>query len=126
MRPSSITLRGLCWLASAGIILGAAAAGARPPGSTLVLPPDNPDGGAPGSTGVAAGPADLEGKEIGDLAFSGLRRVEPDAVRAVLHGKPGATFTRQGESDDLHALFGMGYFADAQVLAELGPDDKVR
>ena len=59
------------------------------------------------------------------MSFTGLRRVEADAARAVLHQKAGAIFDRQAVSDDLHALFGLGYFSDAQALAEVGPDEKV-
>jgi len=124
MRPPSFTLRSLGTLASVGVFLMPVPALGRPPGSSLALPDSETPSAehAPDGTSKSSDP---EGKEIAEVKFTGLRRVEADAARAVLHQKVGSVFARHAVSDDLHALFGMGYFADAQALAEVGPDEKV-
>jgi outer membrane protein insertion porin family len=127
MRQFSFTIRSLGYLAFVGVLLIAAHGTARPPGSGLTLPSDEPTPQTSPETSPPGSPpaSDFEGKEIGQLKFSGLRRVEADAVRAILHQKSGSIFSHDAIADDLHSIFGMGYFSDAQIAAALGPDQKV-
>jgi outer membrane protein insertion porin family len=63
-------------------------------------------------------PPTLTGRRVLRIAIEGLHRVEPDAVRAVLKLGPGGILSRQAVQDDIHAIFNMGYFADAYVEAK--------
>ena len=73
----------------------------------------------------ASAPSGHEGREIAEVRFTGLRRVEADAVRAVLKQRAGSTFASDAVGDELRAIFGMGYFSDAQVSAAETPEGKV-
>ena len=116
-------MKGLLAAALAGGLLAPAfgRARARPPGSSLMLPSDAPQDAPPAEAGPTAPPAHnagaAEGKEIAEVRFSGLRRVEADAVRAVLRQKASAMLSAGATSDDLRSIFRMGYFADAQATA---------
>lgn len=50
------------------------------------------------------------------IDFEGLRRVEAAAVRLVLTNREGRSFKREGVVEDLKAIYGMGYFEDAQAF----------
>ena len=66
-------------------------------------------------------PADeLWGRRIVTVAIEGTRRVEKDAVRAVLKLKPGMVLGRGAVASDIKAVFGLGYFSD--VVARAVPD----
>ena len=57
------------------------------------------------------------GKTIVLVDVTGTRRVEKDAVRAVLKQKTGFTLTRAGVAADVRAVFRLDYFSDVRVSA---------
>lgn len=61
--------------------------------------------------------AELWGRNVRRLEIVGTRRVEGDAVRAVLTTKPGMALDRAAIARDIKSIFGMGYFADVLASA---------
>jgi outer membrane protein insertion porin family len=62
---------------------------------------------------------------IATIQVKGNRRVESDAVLAIIWSKKGDTLNQDQLDRDLHAVYGMGYFSDVNIEAEDGPDGKI-
>lgn len=62
--------------------------------------------------------------KIVDIRIEGNQRIEADAIQRVLQVKPGQTFLPKAISDDLRAVFKMGYFDDVRVTTEDLPEGR--
>jgi outer membrane protein insertion porin family len=82
-----------------------------------------PDSGAssPDATPSEKGPPDPEAPAaapnltVTRVHFRGNRKVEDDAIRAVIKTKPGVTTNQEMLRDDVRAIWKMGFFEDVQV-----------
>jgi outer membrane protein insertion porin family len=59
---------------------------------------------------------------ISSIQVSGNRRVETDAVLAMIESKKGDRIDQDQLDRDLHAVYGMGFFSDVNIETEDGPD----
>jgi outer membrane protein insertion porin family len=74
-------------------------------------------------------------REIGDKLFqrakieevrvTGNRRIEADAILATIKAKPGDVFAAKRLSEDLKAVYAMGYFEDIRVESQDGSKGKI-
>src|SRR2546428_1365693 len=91
---------------------------AAQPGSKQPEPPQ-PSGKAPsvpaGMTPAEAAAPVPESGTITKIEIQGNRRVESDAIRAVLALKPGDTFDKRKLKDTLLGVWKMGYFNDVKI-----------
>ncbi|MEJ2477365.1 MAG: outer membrane protein assembly factor BamA [Desulfobacterales bacterium] len=67
----------------------------------------------------------FEQKNILTIRIEGNKRIEADAIRKIIKTAPGDIYSVKNLSDDLKAIYGMGYFDDVRVEAEDEPDGKV-
>jgi outer membrane protein insertion porin family len=82
-----------------------------------------PAGGvtAPGDAGpadLAAQPADQgshDGPRVSEVRVVGNRRIEADAVKAVLQTKVGGAVSQARISEDVRKIYGLGFFHDVRV-----------
>ncbi len=56
-----------------------------------------------------------------ELRIDGNRRIESDAIRKVIRTKVGDVYNPKGVSEDIKAIFALGYFADIRVDAQTTP-----
>ena len=56
---------------------------------------------------------------------AGNRRIEADAILRIIKTKPGDVYLAKSISDDLKAIYAMGYFEDIRVEAEDTPAGKI-
>lgn len=76
-------------------------------------------GQTPGGSGSAVdGAAAFGGRSIRQIQFVGLVRVEAPAVRLVLESRIGDSFDPRKVSEDVRAIYGMGFFRDVRVFVE--------
>ena len=61
-------------------------------------------------------------KKVLAVEVEGNKRIETDAIKRVIKIRPGDTYNLQNVSEDLKAIFAMGYFDDIQVEVESLPD----
>jgi outer membrane protein insertion porin family len=66
-----------------------------------------------------------DGKIVSSIDVEGLKRIEKDAVLAKLTSKIGSPLSATQVSADVQAVFGMGFFDEIEVQADL-VDDKVK
>jgi outer membrane protein insertion porin family len=66
------------------------------------------------------------GPIIEAIDFEGLGRVEPPAVKLVLTSKQGKPFEAKNISEDIRAIYAMGYFNDVQAFKETTESGGVR
>ncbi len=57
-------------------------------------------------------------ERIVDIVVLGNRRIEADAIRRIIKTQPGDVYIEQNLSNDLRAVYGMGYFEDVRIQAE--------
>jgi outer membrane protein insertion porin family len=62
---------------------------------------------------------------IAQVRINGTKRIEPDAIRRIIKTKPGDYFSSKALSDDLRAIYQMGYFEDIKVESADSPKGKV-
>ncbi|HEU4728936.1 MAG TPA: outer membrane protein assembly factor BamA, partial [Kofleriaceae bacterium] len=86
---------------------------APPAAPAAPTPPANP---APRATGP-----EMQGRPIERVQFRGNRKVEDDAIRVQLLSKPGTLYDASKVREDIRAMWKMGFFADVNVEAEVGP-----
>jgi len=55
----------------------------------------------------------------------GNKRIETDAIRRVVKTEEGSIYSSKNLSDDLKAIYAMGYFDDARIESEDTPEGKV-
>ncbi len=56
--------------------------------------------------------------KIADITIVGNRRIEADAILRTIKTQPGDIYMAQNLSNDLKAIYGMGYFEDVRIEAE--------
>jgi len=61
-------------------------------------------------------------KQVLAVEVEGNQRIETDAIKRVIKIRPGDTYNLQSISEDLKAIYAMGYFDDIQVETETLPD----
>jgi outer membrane protein insertion porin family len=61
-------------------------------------------------------------KQILTVEVTGNLRIEVDAIKRVVKTKPGDIYNLKSLSEDLKAIYAMGYFDDIQVESEALPD----
>ena len=71
--------------------------------------------------GVLADASELTSREIAQVQFRGNRKVEDDAIRAVLLTKAGGRLDLAKVREDIRAMWEMGFFSDVVVEAEPDP-----
>ncbi len=64
-------------------------------------------------------------KKILAVRIEGNQRIEADAIRKVIKAAPGDIYSVKGLSEDLKAIYAMGYFDDVRIEAEDVPDGKL-
>jgi outer membrane protein insertion porin family len=68
----------------------------------------------------------LFGREkIVEIRIEGNDRIEVDAIKRVIKTEPGDIYRVKSLSDDLKAVFMMGYFDDVRIEAEKAPGGKI-
>ena len=55
---------------------------------------------------------------VTELRIEGNNRIESDAIRKVIRTKTGEVYNPKGVSEDIKAIFALGYFADIRVDAQ--------
>jgi outer membrane protein insertion porin family len=61
---------------------------------------------------------------VSSVVITGNKRIESDAIKKIVKTKPGDIYLSKSLSDDLKAVFAMGYFDDIRIEAEDTPDGK--
>lgn len=61
---------------------------------------------------------------VATITVTGNRRIESDAIERVIQTKPGGVFSAKDLSQDLRAVYNMGYFDDVRIESEDGPKGK--
>ncbi|MEJ2638153.1 MAG: outer membrane protein assembly factor BamA [Desulfosarcinaceae bacterium] len=59
-----------------------------------------------------------------DLRIAGNKRIESDAIRKVIQTKVGDVYNPKSVSEDIKAIFALGYFADIRVDAQETPQGR--
>jgi len=59
------------------------------------------------------------------VLVTGNKRIEADAIKKIIKTKPGDVYLAKSLSQDLKAVYSMGYFEDIRVEAEQGSQGKV-
>jgi outer membrane protein insertion porin family len=93
------------------------------PDPALESPAEEP-GVAPPA--VPARPAAASGAaRVAEVRVSGSRRVEPDAVRAVIGTRVGEPFSGERAAEDIRRIYGLGFFRDVQITTSEAPEGVV-
>jgi outer membrane protein insertion porin family len=64
-------------------------------------------------------------EQIETVSVQGNKRIEEDAILAVIESQPGARYDPSLLDKDLKSIYKMGYFEDVQIDVEEGPRGKV-
>lgn len=64
-------------------------------------------------------------EKIAEVRVIGNKRIEQDAIRRIIKTQPGDIYVAKNLSDDLKAIYGMGYFDDVRVESEESPAGKI-
>lgn len=67
----------------------------------------------------------LKKERIGEVLFSGNRRIESEAIRTHIKSKPGDIFNKDRLSEDMRSIFTMGYFTDIKIDVKDSPEGKI-
>jgi outer membrane protein insertion porin family len=67
----------------------------------------------------------LKREKILKVSVEGNKRIETDAIRRVIKTEEGNIYSSKNLSDDLRAIYAMGYFDDARVESDNTPDGKI-
>ncbi|MEX2207557.1 MAG: outer membrane protein assembly factor BamA [Myxococcota bacterium] len=108
-------------LACAGLLAAAAFAQepAAPPVDLAVpaAPPADPLAQEAQADAAVATEAELRatGAVVQDVLVEGTRRIEPDAIKAVIGTKVGEAFEQGRISEDVRRIYGLGFFHDVRV-----------
>ena len=62
---------------------------------------------------------------VAEIRIRGNRRIEADAIRARISTKPGDAYSPPHIANDVHAVFGLGFFRNVKVLSEETPAGRV-
>jgi len=63
-------------------------------------------------------------EKVVGVEIVGNKRIESDAIKMIIKTKPGDVYLSKSLSDDLKAVFAMGYFDDIRIESEDTPDGK--
>lgn len=63
-------------------------------------------------------------EKIVDVFIEGNDRIEVDAIRRLIKAQPGDIYNQKSLSQDLKAVYAMGYFDDIRIEAQTKPDGK--
>jgi outer membrane protein insertion porin family len=63
-------------------------------------------------------------EKVSSVVIAGNKRIESDAIKMIIKTKPGDIYLTKSLSDDLKAVYAMGYFDDIRIEAENTPDGK--
>ncbi|HSQ84764.1 MAG TPA: POTRA domain-containing protein, partial [Desulfobacterales bacterium] len=63
-------------------------------------------------------------EKVASVVIEGNKRIESDAIKMNIKTKPGDIYLSKSLSDDLKAVFAMGYFDDIRIEAEETPEGK--
>jgi outer membrane protein insertion porin family len=63
-------------------------------------------------------------EKIVSVEIAGNKRIESDAIKRVIKTKPGDIYLSRSLSEDLKAVYAMGYFDDIRIEAENTPEGK--
>jgi len=66
----------------------------------------------------------LKREKVVDILVEGNKRIEADAIKRIIKTKPGDIYLAQSLSEDLKAVYSMGYFEDVRIEAESGAEGK--
>ncbi|MFC1886601.1 POTRA domain-containing protein, partial [Thermodesulfobacteriota bacterium] len=64
-------------------------------------------------------------EKVSSVLIEGNKRIEDEAIKRVIKTKPGDIYLAKTLSEDLKAVYAMGYFDDIRIEAEKGPDGKI-
>lgn len=64
-------------------------------------------------------------EKVAKVIIDGNKRIEADAIRRVIKTRPGNIYLVKSLSEDLKAIYKMGYFEDVRIESEDDPDGKV-
>jgi outer membrane protein insertion porin family len=64
-------------------------------------------------------------EKVAKVLITGNKRIEGDAIKEVIKTKPGDVYIAQSLSQDLKAVYSMGYFEDIRIEAEESTQGKV-
>ena len=64
-------------------------------------------------------------ERVSKVIISGNTRIEADAIKKNIKTKPGDIFLAKSLSEDLKAIYAMGYFEDIRIEADNSPDGKI-
>ena len=111
-RNALVTRFGVTLIASAALLLAARARAEEPaPPLDLAAPPAG-----------AAGETPAMGSKVSDVRVSGNRRIEADAVKAVVGTKVGEKLSQSRIAEDIKRIYGLGFFHEVRVEVDAAPD----
>ncbi len=90
-----------------------------------VSPPAAPAPVAPPSDAPVDPDREVRDGEVADVRIEGNRRVEAEAIRRALRTRVGTVFDPARTSEDLRAVWALGYFSDVQLLVQRMPSGGV-
>jgi len=64
-------------------------------------------------------------EKVARVLVTGNKRIETDAIKRVIKTEPGDVYLARSLSEDLKAVYSMGYFEDIRIEAEKVPEGKV-
>ncbi len=64
-------------------------------------------------------------ERVAKILVTGNKRIEADAIKRIIKTETGDIYLAKSLSEDLKAVYSMGYFEDIRIEAENGPDGKV-
>ena len=64
-------------------------------------------------------------EKVAKVLITGNKRIEGDAIKKIIKTKPGEVYLAKSLSQDLKAVYSMGYFEDIRIEAEESPQGKV-
>ena len=64
-------------------------------------------------------------ERVAQVLVTGNRRIESDAIRRKIKTEPGSVYLAKSLSEDLKAVYAMGYFDDIRIEAENSPSGKI-
>ncbi|MGD2030566.1 MAG: POTRA domain-containing protein, partial [Desulfobacterales bacterium] len=67
----------------------------------------------------------LKREKVAQVLVAGNKRIEGDAIKEIIKIKPGDVYIAKNLSQDLKAVYSMGYFEDIRIEAEESPQGKI-
>ena len=64
-------------------------------------------------------------EKVARVLITGNKRIEADAIKRVIKTEPGDVYLAKSLSEDLKAVYSMGYFDNIRIEAEKSPEGKV-